>query len=154
MGVTELPRRFWEGRPLDDLNDDEWEALCDGCGRCCLNKLQHPETDEVVYTDVACRLLDLETCRCRAYPSRRDHVPGCADLRTAPAEMLRWLPVTCAYRRLHEGKSLPSWHPLLTGDPGSVQRAGMSVCAWALSESEVPEELLPDHIVDDPALFE
>jgi len=152
--MTESGSRFWEEIPLQELNEEQWESLCDGCARCCLHKLQHPETDEIVYTDVACRLLDLETCRCTSYESRMEHVAGCTDLRKMPLSMYRWLPVSCAYRRLQEGRGLPIWHPLLTNDLASVVHAKISIADWALAEADVPEEALEDHILDDPDLFE
>lgn len=146
--------RFWEDHSLDEMDDQQWESLCDGCGRCCLHKLQHPDSGEVVYTDVACRLLDLACCRCASYATRTEHVPECTHLRTTTRKMLEWLPVTCAYRLLYEGRPLPPWHPLVTGDVASVVQSGISVASWAFPERDVPEELIEEHILDDPSLFE
>ncbi|WP_430733429.1 YcgN family cysteine cluster protein [Ectothiorhodospira lacustris] len=131
---------FWEGRPLADLDDHEWEALCDGCGRCCLHKLQDEDTDEIYYTDVACRLLDPQSCRCSRYEDRLSQVPDCVRLTPAEVTQVAWLPPTCAYRRLHEGRGLPSWHPLLTGDPESVHRAGVSVQGRILCEQRMRDD--------------
>ena len=146
-----MRERFWE-LPLDDLDPREWEALCDRCGKCCLNKLQYEDTNEVVFTRVACKLLDLETGQCSSYPNRHDFVPGCVVLSPKTiAEIGYWLPKTCAYRLRFEGRPLPDWHPLLTGDPQSVHRAGMSVQGWAVSETEIPEEDWEDYRIEDLA---
>jgi uncharacterized cysteine cluster protein YcgN (CxxCxxCC family) len=141
--------RFWD-KPLRDLTRAEWEALCDGCGKCCLNKLEYADTGEVAFTRVACRLLDGETCRCTRYPIRRQFVPDCVSLTAATLpKVAYWLPRTCAYRLRHEGKPLPDWHPLETGDPESVHRAGMSVRGWTVPETQVPEEDWEDYIIDE-----
>lgn len=144
-----LRPRFWERVPLQRMTTAEWEALCDGCGRCCLNKLEDPETHEVAYTRIACRLLDGESCRCTQYPIRRQFVPDCVVLtpETLP-RIAYWMPPTCAYRLLHEGRPLPSWHPLVSGDPESVHAAGISVRGRTLPEYEVPEAEWEDHIID------
>jgi uncharacterized protein len=140
--------RFWE-RPLGELNPAEWEALCDGCGKCCLNKLEDPDTCEVAFTRVACRLLDGETCRCSQYENRRKFVPDCVFLTPGTIDDIAyWLPSTCAYKLRHEGRPLYRWHPLISGDPESVHRAGESVRGWTVPEFEVPEEEWEDHIID------
>ncbi len=140
--------RFWE-RPLEELNPAEWEALCDGCGKCCLNKLEDPDTGEVAFTRIACRLLDGETCRCSQYENRRTFVPDCVFLTPGTIDDIAyWLPATCAYKLRHEGRSLYRWHPLISGDPESVHRAGESVRGWTVPEFEVPEEEWEDHIID------
>ena len=120
-------RPFWETKSLGDMTPAQWESLCDGCAKCCLEKFEEEETGRIVYSQVACTLLDLGTCRCRDYPNRAKIVSDCVTL--TPAELVRpqWLPETCAYRRLAEGKPLPAWHPLITGDWGTVVRAGHSV---------------------------
>ncbi|EKE44151.1 hypothetical protein OCGS_1667 [Oceaniovalibus guishaninsula JLT2003] len=143
--------RFWETVPLDRMTPAEWEALCDGCGKCCLNKLEDEETGEVALTRIACRLLDDSTCRCAHYPIRKQFVPECVVLtpRTLPRSAY-WMPRTCAYRLLHEGKPLFDWHPLLTGDPESVHRAGISLRDRTIPEFEIPEEDWEDHIIDEP----
>ena len=116
------------------MTPTEWEKLCDGCGRCCLHKLQYEDTGEVCYTNVACRLLDLQTCRCKKYEQRQRFVPDCVALTADKVESLGWLPSSCAYRLLSEGRDLYWWHPLLTGDPNSVHDAGMSVRHRAIPE--------------------
>ena len=150
MTGPRLRPRFWERHPLDALTKDEWEALCDGCGRCCLNKLEDEDTGEVAFTRVACRLLDGETCRCAQYPIRKHFVPECVVLTpgTLP-DVAYWLPGTCAYRLLHEGQPLRPWHPLLSGDPESVHRAGISVRGRTVPEFEVAEDEWEDHLIED-----
>ncbi len=143
--MTDTNDRFWETTPLHRLSRQQWEALCDGCGRCCLQKLENRKTGKVYFTVVACRHLDLGTCRCLAYAARLQTVPGC--LRLTPENLFgRWLPSTCAYRRLATGKPLPNWHPLVTGDRASVHRAGISVSHFAISEEGVPEDYLEAYI--------
>ena len=144
-----MRERFWE-RPLTELSPEEWEALCDGCGRCCLNKLEDEETGEIALTRVACKLLDNETCRCASYTDRHAYVPECIVLTpsTIP-DHLHWLPATCAYRLRHEGRPLYPWHPLVSGDPDSVHRAGISVAGWTVSEAEVPEDDWEDYIIEE-----
>ena len=136
-----LRPRFWETVPMAQMTDAEWEALCDGCGRCCLNKLEDADTGAVALTRLACRLLDGDTCRCTQYPIRHQFVPDC--IRMTPQTVQDhsyWLPRTCAYRRLAQGQGLPDWHPLKTGDPASVHAAGVSVQGWTIPEFEVAEE--------------
>ena len=127
---------YWKRKSLSEMTDDEWESLCDGCALCCMHKLEDEETGEVYYTDVACRLLDHETCRCVAYAKRAKEVAECFVLSADEPEMFAWLPATCAYRRLENGQDLPEWHPLITGDPDSVHKAGISVRGKAVSENE------------------
>lgn len=146
-----LRPRFWERYPLGQLNRAEWEAVCDGCGKCCLNKLEDEDTGEVALTRIACRLLDNETCRCAQYPIRHQFVPECIVLtpRTL-ADNLYWLPQTCGYRLLHEGRPLYDWHPLISGDAGTVHRAGVSVQGLTIPEFEVHEDDWEDHIIEEP----
>jgi len=150
MNKTTPPLRpqFWE-RPLTSLNPTEWEALCDGCGKCCLNKLEDEDTGQVLFTRVACRLLDGESCRCGQYDIRRQFVPECVVLtpKTLP-KIAYWLPQTCAYKLLHEGKPLFDWHPLISGDPESVHAAGQSVRGWTVPEFEVSEEDWEDYAIE------
>lgn len=135
--------RFWIGKTLAQLTPSQWERLCDGCGRCCLQKLKNPTTGKVSYTWVSCYLLDVETGRCSDYELRHVLVPDCLKLEPANILKLRWLPRTCAYRRIAEGKALPDWHPLITGDPESVVTAGISVRRRAISEEHVhPDDLV------------
>ena len=115
----------WYHRPLAELDAAQWEALCDGCAKCCLHKLEDVDSGEVFYTKVRCRYLDEQHCRCTDYDNRSLLVPHCIDLRAATVEELDWLPGTCAYRLRAQGEPLPEWHPLLSGDPESVHRAGV-----------------------------
>ena len=137
---------FWKRKSLADMTRDEWEALCDGCGRCCLNKLEDADTGRIHYTDVVCRLLDEESCRCVSYEDRKRFVPECQILTPQNLGRYSWLPSTCAYRLVAEGKDLPSWHPLVTGDPESVHEAGVSIRSYAIKESEASD--LVDHIIE------
>ena len=142
---------FWQAKPLSAMTRDEWEAVCDGCGKCCLVKLEdEAEPDTVYYTDVACRLLDLDLCRCRDYPNRAARVPSCAVLSPERLDLLGLMPPSCAYRRLHEGRGLPRWHHLVTNDRASVHEAGRSVKGRAVSEEVVSEEEMEDHLVGWP----
>jgi len=144
--------KFWHGRRLEDLNEAEWENLCDRCGRCCLVKLEDEDTGEIHFTDVACRLFDAKSCRCRDYPDRQKQVVDCIKLSPMEVSHLRWLPPTCAYRLIGEGKDLPWWHPLVSGDPRSVHEAGVSVHGRvAASETDVPLEDYIEHIVKWPS---
>ncbi|CTQ48637.1 YcgN family cysteine cluster protein [Jannaschia donghaensis] len=145
-----LRPRFWE-RGLNALTPKEWEALCDGCGKCCLNKLEDDDTGEVVFTRIACRLFDDQTCRCSNYDDRLRFVPECVVLtpETLP-KAAYFMPDTCAYRRLHEGRTLPVWHPLLTGDPMSPHNAGASMMDETLSETQVHEDDWEDHLIEEP----
>lgn len=141
-------RRFWEHKTLAQLTQDEWEALCDGCGKCCLHKLEDEETGELFHTNVACRLLDLSTGRCGRYADRFRWVADCVRLTPAEVPRTSWLPSTCAYRLRAENRPLPDWHPLRTGDAGSTRRAGVSVCGWAVPERRARR--LEDHIIEYP----
>ncbi len=145
-----LRQQFWEKVPLKNLTPKEWEALCDGCGKCCLNKLEDEESQDIAFTRVACRLLDGETCRCAQYDIRLQFVPECVVLKPETIhDIAYWMPRTCAYRLLAEGKPLYDWHPLISGDPETVHTAGQSVRGWTVPEFEVPEEEWEDHIVED-----
>ena len=148
MTAPRLRPQFWETVPLSQMTAEEWEALCDGCGKCCLNKLEDADTGRVAFTRIACRLLDGDSCRCRDYPNRKAEVPECVVLTPGTLkDIAYWMPATCAYRRLHEGRPLPDWHPLITGDPDSVHEAGASVRGWTMPEWEVDEDDWEDHII-------
>ncbi|WP_046348864.1 YcgN family cysteine cluster protein [Sphingomonas changbaiensis] len=138
--------RFWEDLPLEALDRAQWEALCDGCGKCCVHKLEDDVTGELFPTNVACKLLDRHSGRCSNYRHRRAFVPECVRLTPKLAATLDWLPGTCAYRLRAEGKPLADWHPLNSGDPDSVHKAGMSVRGWTISEVDAGE--LEDHILE------
>ncbi len=138
---------FWE-RPLAELDRQQWEALCDGCARCCLNKLEDEESGELYLTNIACRYLERDTCGCSVYERRTVLEPECIQVTPENAAALRWMPSSCAYRLRAEGKPLPEWHPLISGDADSVREAGMAVGAFAVLESELPEGAeLEDFIV-------
>jgi hypothetical protein len=143
--VGELSGPFWE-KPLAQLSRAEWEALCDGCGKCCLHKVEDEDTGRVYPTNVACKLLDRESCRCSNYRQRKAFVPDCVRLTTEKLERYQWLPRTCAYRLRAAGEPLPEWHYLLTGDPESVHRAGASVRGWTISEDIAGP--IEQHLVD------
>ncbi|MDO7659820.1 MAG: YcgN family cysteine cluster protein [Paracoccaceae bacterium] len=149
--MTENMRpKFWETLPLEALTHNEWEALCDGCGKCCLNKLEFEDTGEVAFTRLACQLLDGETCRCKNYDNRRDFVPDCVQVTPERLpNIVYWLPRTCAYRRLHEGKPLLDWHPLISGTTQSVHDARISVQGWTLPETSVPTEDWEDYLIEE-----
>jgi len=146
--TREPAKPFWRQKTLAQMTRAEWESLCDGCGKCCLNKIEVIESGEYLYTSVACRLLDQHACRCTDYANRTRRVKGCVALTPGNVGRLAWMPSTCAYRLLHEGKDLPRWHPLVSGDPESVHRAGMSVRGRVVSEDKVEE--IAYHIVDWP----
>ena len=142
---------FWRTKSLSDMTKSEWESLCDGCGRCCLNKLTDIDTNETVFTDVGCRLLDDQTCRCRDYAHRQRRVPDCVRLTPRNVKRLTWLPPTCGYRLVAEGKDLAWWHPLKSGSAETVHAAGISVRGRvAASEKDVPDEKLEEYIVAWP----
>lgn len=143
-----LRDRFWE-RPLAELSNDEWEALCDGCGRCCLHKVEDEDTGEIAETNVACTLLDTRTARCRDYANRKAFVPDCLRLTLKIVDSVEWLPDTCAYRRRAAGRPLPDWHYLLTGNRDAVVRAGVAVSGRVVSEDVAGP--LEHHIVEWPA---
>jgi uncharacterized cysteine cluster protein YcgN (CxxCxxCC family) len=138
---------FWKVKSLAEMDEAEWESLCDGCGRCCLIKLEDIDTGEIATTNVVCRLLDIGKCRCSDYPNRQKRVPDCHILTPKLVGDLAWLPASCAYRVLDEGGELAWWHPLVSGDPESVHEAGISVRRRVVSEERVPESRLSDHVI-------
>ena len=137
--------RFWE-KPLAQLSRAEWEALCDGCGKCCLHKIEDSDTGRIYGTNVACKLLDRHSCRCSNYRERKAFVPDCVRLTAGQVDKLSWLPSTCAYRLRSEGKPLPDWHHLISGSPETVHEAGISVRGWTVSENEAGD--LEHHMID------
>ena len=146
-----MRERFWE-LPLDQLSAAEWEALCDGCGKCCLNKIEYEDTGEVDLTRVACRLLDNATCRCSSYPNRHDYVPDCIVLTPKKLrEIAWWLPATCAYRLRAEGRPLFAWHYLISGDPETVHTAGITLRGQTVSEASITEDDWDQYIIEDQA---
>jgi len=138
--------KFWETKSLAQMSTEEWESLCDNCGKCCLNKLEDIDTGEIAFTSVACDLIDLETCRCTRYSERCTLVPECIDLKQHDFAEYNWLPSTCAYRLLTDGEALPDWHPLVSGSSESVKEAGVSIGSYAIKESQVTD--LEDHIIE------
>lgn len=143
-----LEAGFWKNKTLAELNPEEWEALCDGCGWCCLYKLQDDEDSAIYYTNVTCHLLNLKSLRCTDYPNRHTRVPTCIKITPENIPTLDWLPDTCAYRRISDGCDLPEWHPLVTGDRLSVLRAGASIQGWSISEHGVDLDNLEDYLID------
>ncbi len=143
--IAQIP--FWQRKRLNEMTAQEWESLCDGCGKCCLNKLEDEDTGEVYHTDLVCRFMDKDTCRCTVYSERLAKVPGCTVLTPDTVNDYHWLPYTCAYRTLAEGRPLAECHPLRSGDPESVHRAGMSVRHKVVSEDQVPEDDWEEHII-------
>lgn len=141
---------FWKVKSLDEMSPAEWESLCDGCARCCLNKLEDWDSGEIVWTDVACELLDGETCRCKDYDNRAATVPDCIQLTPEEVRTLTWLPPTCAYRLVREGDDLYWWHPLVSGDPETVHQAGVSVRGRTVSEVGISIEDYEAHVVSWP----
>jgi uncharacterized cysteine cluster protein YcgN (CxxCxxCC family) len=136
---------FWKTKTLAEMSQKEWESLCDGCGKCCLIKLEDAETKELFYTDVACHLLDAKSCQCKDYKNRRTLVDDCLQLEVDDVEEFKWLPKTCSYRLLHEGKDLPKWHYLISGDRNAIHKRNKSVKNRVVSETEVME--VAEHIV-------
>jgi Uncharacterized conserved protein len=140
---------FWKNKSLAEMTPAEWESLCDGCAQCCIIKFEDEDTGRIYHTNVVCELLDIYHCTCTRYPERSVLVPTCLTLNPQLVGELKWMPETCAYRLLAEGKDLPGWHPLVSGDPVSVHRAGISVRAKVISAKDIDEDDLPDYVVDD-----
>lgn len=140
---------FWEEKRLADMTPAEWESLCDGCGQCCLVKLEDEDTGTVFLTRLACSLLDIGACRCKDYENRFERMPDCLSINIKAVRKLKWLPESCAYRRLDEGRGLAWWHPLISGDPETVHQAGISVRGWTRSEKGVSEDRIARYIIGE-----
>jgi uncharacterized protein len=137
---------FWKTKKLAEMTTEEWESLCDNCGKCCLHKLEDEDTGKIHFTSVVCNLINLKTCRCTRYSERTRLVPECLDLKQHDFAEFNWLPATCAYRLLSDGKPLPDWHPLVSGTVQSVKNAGVSISSYAMKESDIDD--LEDHIIE------
>ncbi len=144
--IDKVSMKFWETKTLAEMSTSEWESLCDGCAKCCLNKLEDEDTGEIYFTSVVCNLINLDTCRCTRYSERTTLVPECIDLKQHDFAEYTWLPATCAYRLLSDGKPLPNWHPLITGTQESVKDAGVSISSFAMKESQIDD--LEEHIIE------
>jgi len=147
--LTKAQQPFWKTKRLEDMSQQEWESLCDGCGRCCLVKLEDEESGEIHLTRLSCRLLNVKSCRCTKYPQRFEHMSDCVDLTLDKIGTIKWLPHSCAYRRLQDGRDLAWWHPLVSGDPQTVHDAGISVRSFAMTEARVKEENYQRYIIED-----
>jgi uncharacterized cysteine cluster protein YcgN (CxxCxxCC family) len=151
LGLNKAIRmNFWERKTLEEMSEAEWESLCDGCGRCCLVKLEDEDSGQIVNSDVHCRLLDAESCTCKDYENRQKIVDDCVRLTPQSVREISWIPVTCAYRRLAEGKGLAWWHPLISGDRQTVVQAGISVKGRVVCETSVADDEWEDHIAGWP----
>ncbi|WP_372747945.1 YcgN family cysteine cluster protein [Litorivivens sp.] len=142
-----MVKKFWEIKSLTEMTPEEWESICDGCGKCCLHKLEDIDTGDIYYTRVACQWLDIESCRCSHYADRLEKEPTCVKLTPADVDDLQWLPPSCSYRRMHDGRGLADWHHLVCGDRERVHREGHSILGRCLSERDVHPDGLEEHIV-------
>lgn len=145
----QTPAPFWETKRIDELTPGEWESLCDGCGQCCLLKLEDEDTGDVYLTRLACRLLDVGRCRCKDYENRHAVMPDCLTLGPDTTEAIAWLPESCGYRRVAEGRGLAWWHPLVSGDPETVHQAGVSVRDWAVAEDRASARHIAHYIIGE-----
>ncbi len=146
--MTTLP--FWKTKTLEEMNTQEWESLCDGCGKCCLNKLEDYDTGEIYWTNIGCELLNCTSCRCKDYENRFKKVPDCIQLTPEIVRTLKWLPPTCAYRLVRDGKDLFDWHPLISGLESSVHDAGISITGRAVEDDGIKPEDYEDYLVEWP----
>ena len=138
---------FWEVKSFDEMTREEWESLCDGCAKCCLFKIEEDDTGKISFTDIACRLLDIHTCRCQVYEHRSEIVKDCIHLTPETIHDVHWLPESCAYRRLLEGRGLARWHPLVSGDRESIHQADISVLGKVVSEKDIDLSEIEDRVV-------
>ncbi len=145
--MSDFEKPFWQAKTLAEMSREEWEMLCDGCAKCCLVKLEDESDGVIHFTRLHCRLLDAESCRCRDYENRLARVGDCLELTAENLASVDWLPATCAYRRLQEGKPLPQWHPLVSGDKTTVHTSGNSVRGRVVSEQYVHPDSLEEHII-------
>ncbi len=145
--MTGSNQAFWQQKSLADMDELEWESLCDGCGRCCLVKLENEDSGEIYFTNIACRLFDDQTCRCKNYSQRHQEVTDCLSIRPMQGLLQGALPTSCAYRRLAEGRELADWHPLVSGEPDSVHASGISMRGWVIPEAAVASDELEDYII-------
>lgn len=146
--MTDLP--WWEAKSLHEMSREEWEQLCDHCGKCCLHKLEDEEDGTVYYTDVACHLMDQESCHCTDYANRRVLVPSCVRLDIGNLDQINWMPPSCSYRLLKEGQTLPDWHHLVSGSKQTIHQVGASVHGRSVNEKDVDEDEFEEHIVEWP----
>lgn len=149
MTGTNHQTPFWKRKKLNEMTQEEWESLCDGCALCCIHKLEDEDTGEIYHTNVVCKLLDMQSCQCGDYPNRHKLNPDCVPLTPRLIGKLRWLPATCAYRLVAEGKDLPDWHHLVCGDREEVHRRGISVRGHVISEKDINIDDLEDYVIDD-----
>jgi len=146
--MEEVP--FWKTKTLAEMTTTEWESVCDGCGLCCLNKLEEWDSGDIYFTSIRCKLLDDHSCRCSSYENRWDFVPDCVQLTKENVDEIAWLPPTCGYRLINEGRDLYWWHPLVSGDPETVHAAGISARGRTIDETEVKVDDFEDYVVDWP----
>lgn len=145
--MADKVNKFWETKTLSEMTTEEWERLCDGCGLCCLQKLEDDEDNSIYYTRIACKLLDHTTCRCKQYADRKTIVPDCIQLTVHDIKNFHWLPPTCAYRRLAQGEALPEWHPLLTNNPESTIKSGITMAEKMVDESQVAPDDWENYLI-------
>lgn len=147
--MEKIRQNFWKEIPITELNSSEWESICDGCAQCCAHKLECEDSGEIFKTNIVCQYLDTEQCQCSVYSERHKFVPDCIKITPENAGTLSWIPETCGYRVLAEGRELPEWHPLITGDKESTKNAGASIRQKVISEADIDLDDLEDFIVDD-----
>ena len=145
--MTNKEKPFWETIPLMEMNKQQWESLCDGCAKCCLHKLEDEDTGEVHYTEIVCRYLDRDTCNCTEYKHRQELVPNCVWLKPEDVKEFHWLPSSCSYRLISEGKPLPKWHHLRSGDKDLIHKRNQSMRRKGIPDDKIPEDDWQDHII-------